>query len=320
MLILFYKDVLLILFYKMLIEKEIITELNLESSDLFKDIDDVVEKKLKEKYEGVCFAGCKILEILEVLERTTPTMAKNELTSIGVVNVRFLVRGEYYSDNSVISKINIVHADINNYICKNENIVVHLTHPETLKQGAQIPVIIYNVRYPIMRNTIVALGTPFIPTPSNPKYYELTDYENEGTDVFKNIINNIKKLDDIKKYKNYNFFKDLLYPYKKKNKITAESFDITNVKNHKSKIGIISSTVDLSTTEGLYAKSKPTINHSSPPGTLDNPQEIDSVEFYKILLENHYKHLTLIKELCENYDPKEHKHIWDFYMKHKKTI
>ena len=154
--------------YIMIITKILETQLDIiKPSDIFSpDINNVILRLLKEKYEGKCYKSCLILKITQIIRASNIYMSYN-LDGSAFISVLFEVKGLIYQKGEIITDAVIVNKDSNGTVqCQTQYASIHLRQDKVLnifKNNQRIPLIVHKVRYILNQNNISILGKPFKP-------------------------------------------------------------------------------------------------------------------------------------------------------------
>jgi DNA-directed RNA polymerase subunit E'/Rpb7 len=221
----------------MIVNKILETTIDLfDSAEIYTaDIESMLIKKLETRYKNKCFKSVLITEILKIIRYSDIKLVDNRLDGAAYINVQFeikgivLIKGEILTDCKVTEIITtgiiIEHKYAGGLIMPGQKTQIY----NIIKKGQTIPVIISDVRYNIGQTEISIRGVPFTPQIFTNIYYNINYglYEGEE-DKLKQLLedyNNELKLHNDIKNKSYEFFKELLYPYKNYNKTKATPID-----------------------------------------------------------------------------------------------
>ena len=222
----------------MIVTKILETTIDLfDSKDIYNsDVESMLLKKLENRYKNKCFKSILILEISKIIRYSDIKLVDNRLDGAAFINVQFEVRGVILVKGEVLTDCKVTEIITTGIIIEHKY-AAGLIIPgqknqiyNIIKKGQIIPIIISDVRYNIGQSEISIRGIPFIPQYIKNVYYQIEYglYEDEYNKL-KQLIdeyNNELKLHENIKNKSYEFFKELLYPYKAYNKIKAEVIDI----------------------------------------------------------------------------------------------
>ncbi len=205
----------------MKLNKIIQTTLPIPPLNLYSQTDELV--LLKEAYEGVCYNGCLILEILEVKQKSLIGILSDDRTCPGSIDVTFSATVEEYSPGDIIvATIVKPLGSGNSLLCTSEHCAITVNVgriSSAFKPGDLIPVQIKGVEYLIGKNianckpiSINAQMPTFRPAP-----LFIAKITSEPTKIVDDYIAIFKqyelKLNDADK-KKVAEFKACIYPYK----------------------------------------------------------------------------------------------------------
>jgi hypothetical protein len=323
------------------------TQINLTNiNDIYdNNLDDLLLNQLKNKYENNCYKSSFIVTVDKIINRSLPTVNKRSLTAYVNIFMIFEATVLHFDYLDVIVNNDVVDISNSRVICKSENKAILINNKskilDSIKVNQNIPIIVGKCSYSMYKNVISINCYPFIPSfiveNKNNIYYKIEQLSKNDKDLLNStIINNINSEIELKntllKVKNnrWEYFSNLLYPYKKKftnEKIQyISNVDLLNLNSE----GIVSllneqpltahniSIIDYE----KYNKNKKTNNDSIVSnGSIDNPIVENSLVVYQIYLTKYYKNLKLIRELSETYyDDKifdDNKNVFDIYENNK---
>jgi hypothetical protein len=312
----------------MLVKKILETYLDITNpDDIFSsDLDKTVLDKLHDKFVGICYDSCLILNINKIIRRSYVYM-KDTLDGDVNLSVLFEVDCIIYIKDEIINGCKIIKKETNGIMhatSKYAGIQLNIQPTVSIfKEGEIIPVIVKRVRYNISQNSISVLAMPFIPINYNVNYYrisgELTNSENDNLRTLLEEINiyeeSFKKLAPGNK-KIYKFFVDLL---KQKN------IDLLKIKGSFNKINFAKM---LELKSNIICKKYNTYDDNiveyvdSKDSKDDNVIEETPYNIFNIILIEHLLHLQTLQEFLNHYntftDVQNSKNIWKFYSMLKK--
>lgn len=178
---------------------------------------------LKETYEGVCYNGCLILEILEVKQKSLIRILMDDRTCPGSIDVTFsAIVEEYSAGDIIVATIVKPLGSGSSLLCTSDHCAITVNVGKiasAFKPGDLIPVQIKGVEYLIGKNianckpiSINAQMPVFRPAP-----FFVAQITSEPTKIVEEYINIFKqyeaKLNDADK-KKIAEFKACIYPYK----------------------------------------------------------------------------------------------------------
>jgi DNA-directed RNA polymerase subunit E'/Rpb7 len=313
----------------MLVKKILETYLDITNpDDIFSsDLDKTVLTKLHNKFVGICYDSCLILNINKIIRRSYVYM-KDTLDGDTNLSVLFEVDCIIYIKDEIINGCKIIKKETNGIMhatSKYAGIQLNIQPTVSIfKEDEIIPVIVKRVRYNISQNSISVLAIPFMPINYTVNYYrisgELTNPEKDNLLTLLDEINiyeeSFKKLTPGNK-KIYKFFVDLL---KQKN------IDLLKIKGSFNKINFAKM---LELKSNIICKKYNTYDDNiveyvvdSKDSKDDNVIEETSYNIFNIILIEHLLHLQTLQEFLNHYktftDVQNSKNIWKFYSMLKK--
>lgn len=335
----------------MILEKVINTKVDITDPILIysSDINSVIIDKLKQRFEGKCYASCLILEVLEIIKKSNITFSREKQDSSASCSVMFRVKGIILKQNEIIHNciVQKIHKE-GHIICKNNHMAVYIKYSkplQTIKEGQIIPAITGLVRYNLFRPAISVNALPFIPVFKKDVIYELLVDESDEITALIKKSDEEKKLNEKIDKKVLSFFTELLYPYKttkyldnhlKSNKKSSlvEFKKISSMKKgttiHISQADYIpysDSCVILYKEVGLK-----NILGNREIQKLDNTKTQDGglflvenyVPIFGKIIYDYIEKLITIRELCTTYNTmekiKKNNNLWTIYSSNKKSI
>jgi len=302
-------------------------------NDIFcKDINNKLLSIIEKKYKNKCYLSSFILQITKIINRSLLECNQNDLNCSFNISIQFEAECLVFSKNEIIMNMQITEKVNNNIILKNKStnylpeIIISLikNNPDMQKfnKGDILPIIVGKVKYSLGSDKITINAYPFIPLISSTIKYKITKLEENQFDLLKETIlnyiddeENIKK--NILKNKNntWNYFKELVYPYKSKKTIDSQIqlvnlFDvINNSSNYENNIISFDEKYDIS--EGKICIYK----------NADNYIKNNSYLILYDLCKKYYLYLKLINDLSIQYNSesliKLNNKIFDLYNKYK---
>ena len=289
------------------------------------NIENSILNLLNKKYLNKCFLESYIIKINKILNRSLIESNQNDLSCSLIVCIQFEAECIIYNQNEVILDMEIQDNINNNIITKKDNIIAMIKNNSDMsifKKGDKIPIIVGKAKFTTGSNKISINSYPFIPiTNKNIIYYKINEItENDKLQLQESIINYIeieenKKVEILKNKNNkWNYFNDLLYPYKNnKNKDiikTEKCIDLLSF-NYGNSIIYINDNINLS--ERLICIQK---------NNITNYLEEKSILILYNLLKKYYLNLKLINDLSTQYNTdeliKKKSDIFELYIKYKK--
>lgn len=215
----------------MFVNKILETTIDLfDSVDIYTaDVESMLIKKLEFRYKNKCFKSILITEILKIIRYSDIKLVDNRLDGAAYINVQFEVKGVILIEGEILTDCKVTEIITTGIIVEHKyagGLIVPGKSSEIyniIKKGQNIPIIISYERYNIGQKEISIRGFPFAPQAIKNTYYNINYglYEGEE-DKLKQLLDSYNteiKLHDNIKSKSYEFFKELLYPYKNYNKI-----------------------------------------------------------------------------------------------------
>lgn len=186
----------------MIIKKYIETYVDIaDPNDMYAaNRDEMLIQKLTDKFVGVCYNSCYILNINKLIRRSYLYM-KDTLEGDSQLSVLFEVDALIYAKGEVINGCTIVKKEPNGIVhAKSQyaGIQINITRNlDIFKEGDVVPIIVKRVRYNINQPEVTVLATPFIPPNDNVVYYKPTGKldDNQSKDIDKIL----KQIGDAKK-------------------------------------------------------------------------------------------------------------------------
>lgn len=310
----------------------IITKVLETSVDLFSD-DDIytidlpamLKKKLNERYANKCFSSTLILEVIDIIRYSDVTMVDNRLDGGAYVDVEFRVRGIVYTKGEVLQGCTAVNVSSNGIIITHEHAVGMMTNDPTkkvfsiVKKDQLIPVVVTDSRYNVGKSQITITCKPYTPQAFSEVLYNinggLSDKEKENIDLLIADLKSEEALHNkIKDSKSYEFFKNLIYPYKTTKKFNlspiGSSFEASDVSACKDLRDGCITNPDASLVKFVAVSKKKITSHS----------DIVTVEssLYPALsdiINQRYNYLTTLRGFVETYDTAEKNQVMMAYWK-----
>lgn len=193
---------------------------------------DLLLEKLTKRYKNICFSSMLITEIVEIIRYSERYMVDNRLDGGCYVNVQFKARGVVLHKGSVLHGCKVIKITNSNVIVDHKYATGMMVADAKkrvfglISKDQIVPVVITNVRYNVGKPQISIICTPFTPTTIRQIYYNVNQAMTpEDTDKIDSLLEEYNKELELHKKmetsKSYQFFKDLIYPYKTKQKFTV---------------------------------------------------------------------------------------------------
>jgi hypothetical protein len=302
----------------MIIQKILETYLDLiEPQHIFAaDVEEVCMHLLTNKFVNKCYKSCYILRINKLI-RTSGRYMIDSLEGYSSICVSFEVDAIIYQEGEIINGCKITKIEPYGRIyAESKYTSIQLKQDKSLsifKEDNIIPVIVKTVRYYPNKDKISVGAIPFIPLfPVLTIYNVKEPLTQEQIPKIEYILKSIKvELDAIKKLsttetKAYNFFKLLVYPFKK-----TQSFESNSkVKNSKFKKRPLELKELLSIKNGMICRPIELAKHNNQfyysnesPSKLNNIIVIDDSMFNISIniLNDYLLHLITLREMYEYY-------------------
>jgi hypothetical protein len=326
----------------MIIQKIMEFKLDLINSDdiYTQNLDETFKKLLSEKFVGKCFNSCYIVKINKIL-KTSEIYMSDELNGAAQCDICFEVDGLVYLKGEVITGCVIQKIETGGQTyAETDKVSLQFNQDPGLaiyKKGYIIPAIIDKVRYPVGKDKISALALPFYPVFSPQIIYKITEplsNSDDGVACLNMLLNKISEEENkIKKLsltelKSYEFFKNLLYPFKKVKSIeksTTNQYKSLKFKEHNfdifktAKEGYICRPIELE-------KFKPLVYYSTDIGDTSDMLNISLNTMFDISLlmhQDYLQYLILLRELVSYYPDiktiQQYADVWKMYNHLKKS-
>ena len=322
----------------MLIKKILETRLDIaNTNDIFcADYGKNALLLLKDKYTKRCFKSVYVLDVLHIIKRSAIHCKNKVADGSGYMDVTFEVSGIIYEKGEVIHNCKIIQINNNGIMhAKSEHaslFIKNIDDTVIFKEMDEIPVIVNMAKYGMYETEISVSSYPFMPLPKKSIILKIID---DSSDLSKSdkitesigldISTELKKLEsEITKIKKtnkpiYEFFKDLIYPYKSFVKIAGTSNIITydNLSKtlaHDDLVYKPESYLDDNTYLTLNSVEKSKIESLYTDTVLI---EVNKNDFIIHLLNEYSKNLSQFLGFLQMYDTKkkiaDKKPIWSLY-------
>lgn len=215
----------------MIITKVLMTSIDLlEPNEIFvAAVENILIKKLEHRYKNKCYQSIFITKINKILERSAVLMVDNRLDGGATIDVKFEVSGVVLSAGEILHGCEIIDINSNMIIAKHPFASISIGYTgknavySIIQKGLKYPIVVDKVRYGINKSEISVVGVLFIPTTSENVLYNITSGINEDEAkkiaILEELIEEEEKIHvQLKKEKIYDFFKEIIYPYKKMQK------------------------------------------------------------------------------------------------------
>lgn len=217
---------------------------NLELNITIRDIDEIYTRNYNDMllhhakliYEKKCFKNMFIDTIHRIIKRSLPTIIKRDIHHCKFrVYVIFDVDIIKYDELDTIVGVKVmdiiqkgrINQNQDMIICKNDHATILINQSDQLasiEKNQIIPIIVGGINYNILKPTILINAYPFIPIQKKQIIYKIDTLTPENIQYLKEYVYTKlnAKVDDMKKFisvpnqkKRWDYFVDLLYPYKK---------------------------------------------------------------------------------------------------------
>ena len=222
----------------MIIQKILETQLDIsDPMDIIDpDLIGVCTRHLIKKFVGRCFKSCLVKKINRIIRHSQRYMCE-DLSGSAYITVKFEVDGLVYSKGEIINGCSILKIESDRRIhAKSAHAGVQVRQDENslgvYKEGQVVPFITRRVLYNPAQLAISVEATPFVPIFPPLKIFKITfglvdDEINKVGYLFgklQNIVEAISKLDSNEK-KAFEFFQELIYPFKKPTENKLDGFE-----------------------------------------------------------------------------------------------
>ena len=288
------------------------------------NIESQILNLIQQKYLNKCYLESYIIKINKILNRSLIESNQNNLNCDFIVYIQFEAECIIYSQNEVILNMEIHENINNNIIAKNNYIVAMIKNNKDisfLKKGSKIPIIVGKAKFTTGSNKITINSYPFIPIINQSViYYKINkityDEKNQLNDniiIYINVEEERKKKILEIKNNNWNYFNNLLYPYKNNKSDENIKKDKTiELLSYKYEDSIIYFNQEINLSEKLIS-----INNDAK-----NYLEDSSFNILYNLFKKYYLYLKLVNDLSEEYNSKElidkNMNLFELYIKYKK--
>jgi hypothetical protein len=222
----------------MKIYKTITTSVDLlDSNDIYNpNKESMILNMLSHKFKNMCYESIYITEIRKILNMSSTVMVSNRLDGGAVVNVSFEVGGVILVKDEILHGCKIIEIQNNNVITltyKFASIKLQKINNKyfdmlikSLQVGNIISVTVLNSSYTPYSNNISVLAIPYLPQPTQEIYYQISQGLNKDEiEQLSYIYSEIQKEEEthakLKTNSLYEFFRDIMYPYKNDQKYAS---------------------------------------------------------------------------------------------------
>lgn len=313
--------------------------LNINSiADLFtSDLNNKILLLIEQKYKYRCYLSSYILNINKIINRSLLECNQNDLNCSFNLAVQFEADCLVFIKNEVILNMKIHEIINNNIILKNDTselyeskynlneIIIALIKNNSdmsiFKKNDSIPIIVGKVKYSLGSDKITINAYPFIPIIIPQLHYQIKELNTTQFDLLNDSILKYIEIEENKKntilqkkYNTWNYFKNLLYPYKNKNFDSKNQYLLLDelVKNSNKYTNNIVTYADIDLSESKLLICNDATKYINTDSYLT---------LYEIC-KNYYLYLKLINDLSIKYNSEKlidnNKNIFNLYIKYKK--
>lgn len=301
------------------------------------DINTILMNKLKNDFENKCYKSSFILSINKIINRSDINFNNKDLNASANVSIMFEANILQYDKYDIINNVKITAITEQKIICQTKHASIFIQYEDRLsdyKDGQIISIRVGVCKYYLGENKISINAFPFVPLKDEIEeiYYNINSLTDDDVDNLNklDIMTNIQQVEDemniIKKDKNnkWNYFDDLLYPFKLTKKINknikeVEITDFTKIKKEDNYI------ISLLPYQYISSKKFAIINNSKSNqkkfGDENYPIEDNAITILEIFLIKYYKHIKTVNELSiiykDNDTFKLHENIFNIYKSNK---
>lgn len=285
------------------------------------DIDSVLLNKIKKNYENRCYKGCYISIIKDIINKSHGYVDKRNMQCGVTYSVKFEAEVIIYEYLDIICNNTVENVTKTRIECKSSKTATYINTNgqdfSSLQVGQIIPIVVGKATYQPLQTTISINAFPFVPIVVDDVIYKIEKLSEEEKKILtetllEKIILEQRKLRIVSKDR-LKFFISLLYPYTSKVNINTKLVKLEDMLKMEA-YGYISemSIIDKNSHELVVYKNN-----------VDDAKviEIDALTAYKVILNNYFKYLRTINELCETYKDdkifKSHENIFNLYKKYK---
>jgi hypothetical protein len=199
------------------------------------DIQSIIMAKLVERYVNKCYQSMLITKIVRIIKYLELHLVSTRLDGAAYSDVQFEAEGIILIKGEIIHGCKVVDISTSSSILFEHKYVGGIVQPDPKKQVSKIikkdqiiPVVVQSTRYNPNQSQITVRGTLYVPVVEQNTFYNITEVlspgETEKLSILQDELNDELKLhSDMYESKNYEFFKELLYPYKTTQKFTMSS-------------------------------------------------------------------------------------------------
>lgn len=297
---------------------------------------------LNDRYKGICYAGCYILQVLDIKKYSDCYINRNGPPSFGTVNVSFTVQALVYVPGEIITGCSIISNESmkaqNGLVkCIGTYVSASFKYEQAfagISTGQLVSIRVGIAKYNIGASKIVVAGSLLLPNSfNNNPYYALAPFNSFDIKYIEPILENIRALEnEISKLDKsfWKLFEDLIYS--RKSRQFPKLGDTISSGKVEDLVQTFRELATKGTKDTIYMIRDPELNLANgvfccsdkPPNDIDKENIIKNVEpkeIALILLNDYYNVARASKEMTEIYGSKEmidkHKALWAIYTKSK---
>lgn len=313
----------------MIITKVIETSIDLDDpdSEIYNpNKEELCMTKLEKRYVGKCYQSMFINKISKIIRISDVIMVDNRNDGMAYLDVQFEVTGIYFITGEILNGNEIKKIGTNIILAQRTHASIHLKPDPTkiiynsLSLGQKIPVVVINSSYSINKDEITITAAPFTPVvPDKEINYSITRALNpEEIEQVEYVTEQIRLEEElhskISSQESYKIFKDMIYPYKNKQKfeLSVQGKEFTPVKLElKELLMIDSGTIkypshDEKSNKRLFWSNK----NINDPNTINVSSTLSAILLN--ILNLYLSYMQSIREFVETY-PKPPDYLVNYY-------
>jgi len=214
----------------MLIKKVLETTIDLlDVNDIYTpNVQSMLMRKLKERYNGRCFSSMLITDIVDIVRYSDRKLVDNRLDGAAYIDVEFVAEGIIFVKNEVINGCKATKVSTSGVLVQNaitNGMIIAGSDKRTaemirvIRKDQTIPVVVDDVCYNIYKPQIAMRCLPYVPIPCKTVYYNITELLSDAdsakiSKLLDHLADEQKMHQPMQAAKSYEFFKNLVYPYK----------------------------------------------------------------------------------------------------------
>jgi hypothetical protein len=314
-------------------------------SKIYRPLESSLLEEIKSRYEKKCYKSCYIIEVKEIIHRSSCEISTDHQQCIGKLNVIFTALVEVYTPGNIIPVCELqLKRNNGEFIAESADAKIHLVPLQNdkilpaFKAGDKFPIQVKSITYGCFQEKATVIGSlpdirpePLVIYKINPALYKRI-LEDDQLDVIKKFNTT---LEDINKWINslspaeknkLDEYISATYPYKENKNPTIQKisqFNFTDIEDLK-KLNDMK--------QPFYVCYPPEISRSKPIAYIVNANN----NSYKnhifderpmVVISNwitvHYNYMEFVKQLTENYPSPtadRYKLIWALIHLRKENI